>query len=61
MNIKTNKEAIKLIELNGEQVPFSYGLIWLEEGEKVDSEQILFMKKMIIIVLNSKQMKRILN
>lgn len=41
----TNKEAIKSIELNGELIPFSYGLIWLEEGEEIDSEQSLYYKE----------------
>ncbi|MGN4897824.1 hypothetical protein ACTFSB_28635 [Bacillus cereus group sp. MYBK14-3] len=35
----TNKEAIKTIEIDGKQIPFAYGMIWLEDGSEVYSKE----------------------
>lgn len=37
-----NKEAIKKIEIDGKQIPFSYGMIWLEDGDEVDSKEGIY-------------------
>lgn len=41
----TYKEAIKEIEISGKQIPFNYGVIWLEEGDEIDSEQRFYYEK----------------
>lgn len=35
----TNREAIKTIEIDGKQIPFGYGMIWLEDGSEVYSKE----------------------
>ncbi|PFU31256.1 hypothetical protein COK69_22095 [Bacillus cereus] len=34
-----NKEAIKTIEIDGKQIPFTYGMTWLEDGSEVYSKE----------------------
>jgi len=40
--ILTNKEAIKEIEIDGKQIPFAYGMIWLEGGDEVYSKEGIY-------------------
>ncbi|EJR51819.1 hypothetical protein IIO_06229 [Bacillus cereus VD115] len=38
----TNKEAIKEIEIRGKRIPFTYGMIWLEDGDEVYSKEGIY-------------------
>lgn len=38
----TNKEAIKAMEIDGKQIPFEYGMIWLEDGSEVYSKEGIY-------------------
>ncbi|PEM58616.1 hypothetical protein [Bacillus toyonensis] len=38
----TNKEAIKEIEIGGKQIPFTYGMVWLEDGDEVYSKEGIY-------------------
>lgn len=38
----TNKESIKEIEIDGKQIPFAYGMIWLEDGSEIYSKEGIY-------------------